>query len=200
MDARPLEVDGYDGDALLCVLYETGSDRAAVVFPGACRAGYRLGGSPARPDLNYTRALLTQQGFDVLEVWWDAETKPESKPEWYRANAEAAIRAAGYGRVGLLVGRSMGTVALSFLPELSHLKSIWIAPLTTLEPVREALLAWRGPRMVIAGDADQAFEPVLGVETLLIPNADHGLDVGDAAASARALADALDAMRVFVAT
>ena len=94
----------------------------------------------------------------------------------------------------------MGTVALSLMPELRHLKSIWIAPLTTLDPIREGLLAWRGPKIVVAGDADEAFVPVQGVQTVLVPNGDHGLYVGDAAASARALADALDEMRVFIST
>jgi hypothetical protein len=200
MEARPFEVDGYGGAPLPLVLYESGGESVAVVFPGACRAGYRLGGSPARPDLNYARALLVEEGFDVLEVWWDADSKPDATPEWYRANALAAVRAAGEARVHVLVGRSMGTVALSFLPELGHLKSIWIAPLTKVDLVKEALIAWPGAKMVIAGDADDAFESVSEVETLVIPDADHALDVGSASASARALAGVLDKMREFLAT
>ena len=98
----------------------------------------------------------------------------------------------------LLVGRSIGTAALAHLPEWNHVSSLWIAPLTSAAHVREALAAWRGPKLVVAGDADDAFQPVASVETVLVPGADHGFDVGDAAASAHALADALDRVGAWV--
>lgn len=200
MEARALEAAGYGGRPLPCVLYETGAERAAVVLPGNARAGHRLGGTPARPDLHFTRALLLESGLDVLEAWWDGDSRPDPPGErerWYRESALAATRAAGESRVALLVGRSMGTAGLSFLPELSHLPSIWIAPLTTVERVRSAVEGWRGPVLVVAGEADEAFAPVAGerIELVSVPGADHGLDVGDAATSARALADVLDRMR-----
>lgn len=196
MNVRALEVEGHSGQPLPCVIYEVGRERAAVVFPGAAQDAYRLGGSPARPDLNYVRMLLLQRGYDVLEVWWQAETRPEQMKDrdaWYRESGLAAIRAAGEERVRLLVGRSIGTAALTAL-QASHgsLASLWIAPLTTHHEVRAALNAWGGPKLVVAGDSDQAFEPVPAVETILIPGGDHALNVGEAAASARALADALD--------
>ena len=198
MEPRELEVGGHGGRPLPCALYGSERDRLAVVLPGASRSGGRLGGSPARPDLHYTRTLLVELGLGVLEVWWDAATKPDDGREWYRANAVAALAAAGEPRVRLLVGRSIGTIALSLLPEYADRASLWIAPLTTLAPVREALVSWRGPKLVVAGSADETFDPVAGVETVLVPEANHGFDVGDAAASARALADALDRMREWV--
>lgn len=195
MQIDELEVAGHAGLAVPCLFFEPSRERVAVVFPGAIRSGGRMGGSPARPDLHYTRTLLLELGLGVLEVWWDAETKPEQSEPWYRDNARAAIAAAGEERVRLLVGRSIGTGALAHLAEWNHVPSLWIAPLTYAAPVRDALAAWRGPKLVVAGDADEAFEPVAGVNAVLVSGADHGFDVGDAAASARALADALDRVR-----
>jgi pimeloyl-ACP methyl ester carboxylesterase len=198
MDVRELELVGYEGAAVPCVFHEPGRTRVAVVFPGAIRSGGRLGGSPARPDLHYTRALLLEVGFGVLEVWWDAETKPDGNFEWYRDNVFAAVTAADDERVRLLVGRSIGSAALANVPELNQLASLWIAPLTYAEPVRDALAAWRGPKLVVVGDRDESFVPVDGVETVLVPGGDHGFNVGDAVASARALADALERVKPFV--
>jgi hypothetical protein len=195
---RELDVAGHGGQAVPCLFFEPARERVAVVLPGAMRSGGRMGGSPGRPDLHYVRALLLERGFGVLGVWWDAETKPEESKPWYRDNALAALAAAGHERVRLLVGRSIGTAALTHLPEWNDVSSLWIAPLTSAAHVRDALAAWRGPKLVVAGGADDAFEPVAGVETVLVPGADHGFDVGDAAASARALADALDRIRVWV--
>jgi hypothetical protein len=193
-----LEVEGYGGQLLPCALYEVGGERAAVILPGAARATYRLGGSPARPDLHYTRALLAEQGYNVLEVWWDADTCPDPPDPWCRENALAAITAAGEDRVRLLIGRSLGTIGLAALAEKADLASIWIAPLTYLPHVRDALVSWRGPALAVAGDADDGFVAVDGVETVVVPRGDHGLDVGEAAASARALAAALDEIRAWL--
>ena len=202
MDVRAFDVEGYEGRPLPCALYEVGGKRAAVVLPGAAQASYRLGGSPARPDLHYVRALLLEQGYDVLEAWWQADERPEQKDSreaWYRENALAAIGVAGAERVRLLVGRSLGTAALTML-RASHAStaSLWIAPLTTHREVRDALTAWSGPKLVVAGDADEAFELVPEIETILVPGGDHGLNVGDAPASARALGAALDGIRAWL--
>ena len=194
MPARAFEVAGHGGRPLACVAYETGSDRAAVVLPGSASKSYRLGGTPARPDLNFTRALLVEHGYDVVEVWWDGDTRIDGDESWYRENAVAAVTAAGEDRVRVLVGRSLGTIALSLLPDLADLASIWIAPLNHLPEVRHALTSWRGPALVVAGDDDPAFEPIEGVETVIVPGGDHALNVGGAVGSARALADALERM------
>lgn len=202
MEPRALEVEGYAGLPLGCVLHEAGGGRAAVILPGNSSAGRRLGGTPARPDLHFTRALLVESGYDVLEVWWDGDSRPEEPAEraaWYRDNALAGLRAAGQDRVRLLVGRSIGTIGLSSVRDHDDLASLWIAPLTVFAPVRDGLRAWRGPALVVVGDADEGYEPVAGVETAVVPNGDHGLAVGDAAASARALADALDVVRGWLA-
>ncbi|HKI92382.1 MAG TPA: hypothetical protein VJ986_08765, partial [Gaiellaceae bacterium] len=110
----------------------------------------------------------------------------------------------------VLVGRSLGTNALALLrasdAEAACLPSIWIAPLMHREDVRESLLRGGGRRFVLCGGADAAYDPGLtpllrehDADVVVLEGADHMLDCGDAAASARALAAALERMREFVA-
>jgi hypothetical protein len=206
-----LELRGHGDTTLPCILHGDGA-RCALVLPGAAHAGNRLGGTPARPDLHFTRALLLEQGYAVLEVWWDAATLAGASPEaWLLDNARAGvdgIRAQGR-EPALLVGRSLGTTALAELrtaePVLARLPSVWIAPLLQRERVRESLLHGDGRCFVLCGGRDEAHDP--GVATLLhrrgatvvvLERADHGLDCGDAPATARALAGALEQLRDFL--
>lgn len=184
----------------------------ALVLPGAARAGNRLGGTPARPDLHFTRALLQEQGYAVLEVWWDTDEADESELEqWLLGSARAGLGAlAERGREpALLVGRSLGSVALALLrreePPLARLPSIWVAPLMHREPVRESLLHPGGPCFVLCGGRDPAYDAGLATllhrrqaDVLVLERADHGLDCGDAVTSARALAGALEQLRDFL--
>ena len=206
-----LETAGYDGRELRLVLHGD-AEHAAVVLPGRAGAGNRVGGSPARPDLHLARALLQEQGLAVLEVWWDADEIPDGEREpWLLGNARAAVGILDEEgrRAALLVGRSLGSLALALLrheePELARLPSVWIAPLVHLEPVRASLLRDGGPRFVLWGDRDEAYDAGLatllhrrGADVLVLERANHGLDVGDAPATARALAEALEQLRHFV--
>lgn len=206
-----LELRGHAGLPLHCVLHGDAT-RTALVLPGAGGSENRLGGTPARPDLHYTGDLLREQGWSVLEVWWDADTLPddrEARDTWRLANAEAAIAglAARGGELALLVGRSLGTVALAQLrasPERALLPSVWIVPLLQVERVRESLLAG-GPRFLLCGGADAAYDANAaaaiersGGEVVVLAGANHSLGVGDAPASARALADGLERMGAFL--
>jgi len=206
-----LELRGHAGLPLLCVLHGD-AERCALVLPGAGRAQNRLGGTPARPDLHFTRALLLEHGYSVLEVWWDAETLDREDPEgWVLDNARAgaaAVRDHGH-TLALLVGRSLGTTAIAALraaePELARLPGLWIAPLLQHELVRESLLHGGGRSFVLCGGRDEAYDQGIatllhrrGADVVVLEHADHGLDCGAAADSARALAGALEQMREFV--
>ena len=206
-----LELTGHGGAALACVLHGDGA-RCALVLPGAATSQNRRGGSPARPDLHFTRALLQEQGLSVLEVWWDAAELDAGAPEaWLLDNARAGLEGARSARrePALLIGRSLGTLALAALrsaePETARLPSVWIAPLLDREPVRESLLHGGGSRFVLCGDRDEAYDQGVatllhrrGADVVVLEHADHGLDCGDAPASARALAGALEQLREFV--
>lgn len=212
---RPVtfEIAGHRGDPLACVLHADGDEPGvAVVFPGAVAEGGRLGGSPARPDLSYTRSLLRGQGLAVFEVWWDAGPVPrEEFDAWIAANAESALAAATEAHpLAILVGRSIGTMALSGIVSSADWASravptIWIAPLLTLPNVAQALESLRSPAFVVGGTGDPAFDAGVverlgarDLEIAAIEGAHHGLEVGDPAESARLLADVLDGMREFV--
>lgn len=148
----------------------------------------------------------------VLEVWWDAEGAPaggETEAAWLDGNSAAAARAAsGLAPLRVLVGRSFGTLALAKLVhggQWSDALSVWIAPLLRSDEVRRALERAAASAFVVGGTADELFDPAgaeaaqsRGARLALVEGGNHGLDVGDAAASARALADVLDAMRDFL--
>jgi hypothetical protein len=206
--ADAFELEGYGGAPLPCVLHTSDEARgSAVVLPGGARAGNRLGGTPARPDLNYVRQLLLGLGLSVLEVWWDTDTAPDGEEgeEWLAANAAAAFAAAGGARVG--VGRSWGTRALAKLALGGSAPSttVWIAPLLGHPEVRAALERCGESACVVTGTADglvpapdlRAVEAA-GVTVVRIDGANHGFEVDGPAASARALAAALDELHAFL--
>jgi hypothetical protein len=210
---RAFEVDAR-GRPVPCVLWELDDGGgAALVLPGGARSGNRLGGTPARPDLHYTRALLLELGLSVLELWWDAETAPlahgDEADAWLAAHAEAGVRAASQaGDLRVLVGRSFGTCALARIVrggEAPAAATIWIAPLLGREDVRAALEEAAPSAFVVGGTADESFDLETaealrgsGARLALVEGANHGLEAGGAAGSARALADVLDAMRAFL--
>jgi hypothetical protein len=205
--ADAFELAGYGGRPLPCVLHRCeGARGTAVVLPGGARAGGRLGGTPARPDLNYVRVLLLELGEAVLEVWWDTDSVPAGEEEaWLAASARAAAAAATPLLVG--VGRSWGTRALAklVLEGAAPSTTVWLAPLLGHPDVTQAVARAGDGACVVAGTADELVpEPELrraeaaGATVIRIAGASHALEVGGAAASARALADALDELHVFL--
>jgi hypothetical protein len=75
----PLELEGYGGTALPCLLHSAANEVGiAVVLSGGSFLGGRVGGTPARPELRYTRALLKAHGLSVLEVRWQTDPFPEA--------------------------------------------------------------------------------------------------------------------------
>jgi pimeloyl-ACP methyl ester carboxylesterase len=196
------------------VLHSAGGERGVgVVFPGAAREGNRLGGTPARPDLHYTRAVLRAQGLAVFEVWWDAGSAPDDAlEEWLDANVRAAQAAATREHsLALLAGRSLGTMAVARAVsnaewERNAVPTVWLAPLLRQPLVIEALARLRSPAFIAGGDADPAFDVRAaermrrgGFDVVVLEGADHALEVDDPAASARLLADLVERLRAFVA-
>ena len=99
IEPQELEVTGYRGLVVPCVRYDVdGASGIALILPAAARSGNRLGGTPARPDLHFTRALLQHTGLAVLEAWWDAGSAPrEDLDAWIATNADAVVDAATNG-------------------------------------------------------------------------------------------------------
>lgn len=211
MDVQELEIRGYEGEPLPCLLHGSSSaSGAAVMLPGAARSGNRLGGTPARPDLHFTRALLQQVGLAVLEVWWDTGSAPDDDlRRWVGENALAATReAARRHPVRVLVGRSMGTGGLAALlaeSDYEDLPTIWLAPLVRNDRIRAALTNARGPCLIVGGTADDSFDVdfVRSIESarthvVLLEGAHHGLAVDDPVASLYLLESMLESIRLFL--
>jgi hypothetical protein len=206
----PLELEGHGNRPLPCLLRTHGDEAGiAVVLPGGSLLGGRIGGTPARPDLAYTRALLQAQGLAVLEVWWQTDSLPEDDLDaWLRENALAAFPAARQRLpLRVVVARSLGTMALAAsLYAAGDAATVWISPLVREAGVAEAVLE-TGPRaFLVAGSADAHWDPAAadamreaGVRVVELSGADHSLEVADAAESARLLAGVLDEMRAFLA-
>lgn len=207
------EIAAYRGAHVTCLLYADGTeDAVAVVFPGAAREGNRVGGTPARPDLHYTRELLQLFGTAVFEVWWDAATAPvDDLDGWLDAHVAAALEVTTQERrLAAVAGRSLGTLALARLvtgPGWSErpVPSIWIAPLLDEPGVADALSGLGAPAFVVGGSEDESFDVERaeglrrpGIDLVVVPGADHALEVDDPARSARLLAEALDRMREFL--
>jgi pimeloyl-ACP methyl ester carboxylesterase len=212
--ATTIDIPGYRGEPVPCVLHSAGGERGVgVVFPGAARDGNRLGGTPARPDLHYTRAVLRAEGLAVFEVWWDAGSAPEDAlEEWLDANVGAALGAAARDHpLALLAGRSLGTMALARAVSDAEWKrhpvpTVWLAPLLRQRLVAQALSGLRSPAFIAGGDADRAFDVEAaerirrgGGDVVVLEGANHALEVDDPAASARLLADLVERLRGFVA-
>lgn len=102
----------------------------------------------------------------------------------------------------VVVAKSLGTRALAAiaptLPRDRQILAVWLTPLFGVEDVRTAAMGAGLRSLIVAGTADpyhdqvgfDAVSAALEADTLLIPGADHGLEVpGDVFAT-------LEAMRV----
>jgi hypothetical protein len=189
------------------------ADRLALLLPGF---GYTLD----MPLFYYIENLCLDMGSDVLRmetaysqhpVFAEA-TEPE-QAQWVVADARAAWQAglaqADYASV-LVVGKSLSTLAMAALlaaPLTSPpmVRSVWLTPLLAEQAVRQALHQLGRNAQVVIGDADLHYDAEVladlagaGVNVVVVPNADHGLDIpGDVAGSVRLLPQIITAIQDF---
>jgi hypothetical protein len=187
----------------------------AIVFPGA---GYTTMG----PMLYYTANILVERGDDVLLVEYGStlsnpSLSPEARNQLLHEIAEAAVtealRQRSYVRI-LLVGKSLGTRALSHLSEISKkwnsdekpIRSIWLTPLLGDSGLVTQIAKLGEAQLLATGTADHPHYQASAlkglpttVETLVIPNADHGLDIpGDVLESVRTMEELVRRIIEFV--
>jgi hypothetical protein len=111
------------------------------------------------------------------------------------------------------VAKSLGTAVLAARSWSVYgtilIEAIWLTPLFGDASVREGAIRRGWKSLLVAGDADQLHDPVgyeavrreLGAETLVIPGADHCLEVPyDPDATLEALRHLTEAVRRFAAT
>ncbi|HGY10414.1 MAG TPA: alpha/beta hydrolase [Oceanithermus profundus] len=204
-----IEVEGHEGRRFFVVV--EGDPRTAplaLVFPG-------LRYSPARPLLHYSRMLLRHHGWAVAEAWYDYD-RPEflnlaqaERHTWITADALAVWNwARASAAPKLLIGKSIGTLAMAFLMEhagRSTAAKVWLTPLLRADDVLHAIQEDASPGLLVAGGADPATPPELlrklerpGLHLLVLPGAGHGLEVSEPVRTLDLMRDYLEALDAFL--
>jgi pimeloyl-ACP methyl ester carboxylesterase len=214
-----LEIAGYQGLPLTNTFFKQSlpAKRLALLFPGR---GY----SCAMPVLYYPARWLSAHGADVLTIEYGfthkqnslAKLNNEDLLRWLAADAAAALSASmssGQYEEIVLVGKSLGTLALSQLS--LHLPSspaqfsfVWLTPLFKNPVLRDALLQTRPRSFFVQGEADPLYDAdffaemraACSAQALLIPGADHSLELaGDFEAALSAISQLLVGLSTFTA-
>jgi hypothetical protein len=212
---RTLPIIGYHDHVVPNRLRQSNraTGRLAMLLPGY---GYTLD----MPVFYYLENLCLDLGIDVLRVETtynqNAAFRDTTEPEqarWVAADARAAWQAglpqSGYASA-IVVGKSLGTLGMAALlaEPLSlpvPVQSVWLTPLLSGQTVRQALRQCGNAAQVVIGDADSLYDADVltdlagaGVNVVVAPGADHGLDIeGDAVGSARLLARLITEIRDF---
>jgi len=141
------------------------------------------------PLLFFAAQTALMHGWDVRQVWWDAEAPARfsrdvaDEIDWVAARLDAAVD--GYdGRV-LVVAKSLGTLAAPLAAARGY-EAAWLTPLLTEPEIAKALLSYPGEQLVVIGSddpfLDQEVLDALPGQRLVVPG-DHILRVpGDPAA------------------
>ncbi len=175
----------------------------ALLVPGA---GY----SPARPLLHYARAVLRNHDWTVRELWWQppadlAELAPADRVAWVREQVTAAIDAED-GGCGLLIGKSLGSLAAELAADRA-LPAVWLTPLLVAQRVVGAVARTTAPTLLVGGTGDELWDGEHAralasrppVESLELPDADHGLELaGDPVGSVALLQQVVARLDRFV--
>lgn len=181
---------------------------AAIILPGR---GY----GPIGATIRIPGLVLESLGADVFVIEYPTAVSGQVPLaeilQTSREQIRSIVSATSPQRV-TFVAKSLGcSVLLSQTPDVcgsALVEAIWLTPLFKGAAARTGAinLGWRS--LLVAGDADpshnrEGFEMVrheLGAESLIVPGADHSLEVpGDPDATLATLRDLLDAVRHFAA-
>lgn len=175
-------------------------NRLAILFPGR---GYNL----AMPLFWYSKKVLSEIGWRVWGINYDHRESGEATETLLRAQVEEVLqKARGTFSQYLLVGKSLGTIALSLAyqyPEFSQAPGVWLTPLMTHPAVRAAMLGTETRGLVVYGTGDPAADLGLKAglekqhEVLEIPDADHSLEVYSSEQSVAIMARYIHQLRQF---
>ncbi|PPA71679.1 alpha/beta family hydrolase [Jeotgalibacillus proteolyticus] len=208
-----LSINGYND---LTVPYtkitsDKPSAKLAIILPG-------LGYTAQAPLLFYATSVYSKRGFDVLQINYqyntsdyDSFTQEELSTAIQsdvRTVIDRTLTATAYSEI-CLIGKSLGTIAIA--SELKRdftqsVKAVWLTPLLQREDVTDAILQSKIPGLCIIGDKDpcfikERFQMLLSVANLtfmLIPNADHSLDLaGDITGSIEILKKVVNELEKF---
>lgn len=212
---RILPIAGYEGRDVPNRLRqpEGAIGRLAMLLPGY---GYTLD----MPLFYYLENRCLDVGIDVLRVETTYNQHPtfagateRAQARWVATDARAAWQTGlaqdDYGSA-IVVGKSLGTLAMAalFTEPLSapgEVQSVWLTPMLSQPTVHQTIGQLGARALVVIGDADPHYDvDVLadlegaGVNVVVAPGAEHGLDVpGDVVGSVRLLAQLITAIQDF---
>lgn len=170
------------------------------------------------PLFYYSERLLVDRGWDVLRVQYDYRqmsdsTSLEAQLERLTVDSKSAVDAGlaqgEYERL-VLIGKSVGTIAIAhLLPSLkvADVWSVWLTPLLTRPDILECVATGSDRSLVVIGSEDFHVDPAVvdGLATdnhcvtLVIDGGEHSLDLpGDAAGSAMSVVTTMNAMDRFL--
>ncbi|WP_188196774.1 alpha/beta hydrolase [Nonomuraea sp. SYSU D8015] len=171
--------------------------RHAVVIPGG-------GFGPQAGLLAYASAAADRRGAGVELISWnpplDGRPLEELSP-WVHDQVTPVV-AKLPTPTPLLIGKSLGSYGASVAAERA-LPAVWLTPLLTMAPCREALRRATKPFLLVGGTADPFWDGAvarkLTPHVLEVTDADHGMKVpGPLQRSAEVLGQVLTTIERFL--
>jgi hypothetical protein len=155
--------------------------------------------------LGFAAQVLTQHGWAVEQVWWDApphETDEETT-QWVCDQLESVAPPSG---PVVVVGKSLATYAAPLAADRGY-AAIWLTPLLEVPELVDAFVANPAPQLLVGGSDDSAWDSEVahrlaarGCDVLEVPGADHGMLVpGDIVRGAEIHVEIVRAMDTFCA-
>jgi hypothetical protein len=189
---KSLKIVGFQGEYVPNTFFqqEVHKNSLGIIFPG-----FRY--SCSMPLLYYTTEQLLSSQYDVLQVEYAYSQRkdfssmdPQQRNQIIRSDAIAAFKAGrqqGLYKNILIVGKSIGTIAMGHLLSHEHLgkdtKFIWLTPLLANESLRRQIRLQRPQSLFIAGTGDQHYHAqhfadmvsLTNAKSLLVEEANHSL-------------------------
>lgn len=139
--------------------------------------------TPDGPLLFFATHTALSHGWDVRQVWWEADAPRRASQEiveevaWVEGQVEAAL--GGYDGRALIVAKSLGTLAARVASDRRY-PAAWLTPLLSESFIAESLLSYPVEQLVVIGDQDPYLShevlDALPGEHLIVPG-DHALVV-----------------------
>ena len=156
---------------------EKSSKGFVLVLPGA---GY----SHMGPCIYYPSTMLFEAGYEIVNIEYDLRWGQllESSQTYYgklMRFIEESVNSLDLPEDRLVLAKSIGTRLLASL-DVHATKYIWLTPALKDDFVVEAILSQNEKSLVVIGDKDPFYLPdqiTLFSESLVIKDADHGLDI-----------------------
>ncbi len=209
-----LSITGFNGKSVPNqFLKQTGeANGLTILLPG-------LGYTCDMPLFYYTELQFLVGGYDVLRVDYDyrgQDFQPWDNPGNSRRLFEDVSAAVREGlsqreyREVIVVGKSLGTLAMAQLADVAAMpntwRTVWLTPLLKNALVWQAVQVRTGPMAIVIGTEDHHYDAERlaaldardNVTVIIQEGGNHSLNAGNSAGeSARALADIIGQLDTF---